>query len=229
MILKNLALATTFALLPAAAALAQNAVDLNSYKERYPTASAAERSELDKALAAEYAAVSAGWAATRGPVEGDVCTAASPSPVNPFTISSTTVGATNDYDIATVCGTGQTLFGGTGAALDRAYGVVTDQDCSVTVTADPTGATGWDLALYVLAAPGAACTALPSLADGQCITMDDNGGANITETVTFNATAGTQYFVIVDGFNAATGTYDLNIAGTGCNLVPVGLQTFSVD
>ena len=72
-------------------------------------------------------------------------------------------------------------------------------------------------------------TALPSLADGQCITMDDNGGANITETVTFNATAGTQYFVIVDGFNAATGTYDLNIAGTGCNLVPVGLQTFSVD
>lgn len=228
MILKNLVLAATFALLPAAAALAQNAVDLNSYKARYPTASPAERSELDKALAAEYATVSAGWVTPRGPVEGDVCTAANPTPVNPFTISSTTVGATNNYDIATVCGTGQTLFGGTGAGLDRAYGVVTDQDCSVTVSADPTG-TSWDLALYVLAAPGAACTALPSLADGQCITMDDNGGGDVTESVTFNATAGTQYFVIIDGFNANSGTYDLNISGTGCNLVPVGLQTFSVD
>lgn len=228
MILKNLALATTFALLPAAAALAQNPVDLDSYKARYPTATPAERSALDKALAAEYAAVSAGWAAVRGPVENDVCVPADPAPVNPFTISSTTVGATNNYDIATVCGTGQTLFGGTGASLDIAYGVVTDQNCSVTVNADPTG-TSWDLALYVLAAPGAACTQLPALADGQCITMDDNGGGDVTETVTFNATAGTQYFVIVDGFNTATGTYNLSITGTGCNLVPVGLQTFSVE
>ena len=67
------------------------------------------------------------------------------------------------------------------------------------------------------------------LADGQCVTMDDDGGGNITETVTFNATAGTQYFVIIDGFNTATGTFDLTITGTGCNLVPVGLQRYSVD
>ncbi|WP_257389178.1 hypothetical protein [Tahibacter caeni] len=226
MAVKSLALVAVALLLPCVVS-AQNASTSN-YKLRYPVASASERAALDQALAAEYAQVSATWPRPNGPVQGDTCTPASPTPVNPFTVSSTTVGATNDYDIATVCGTGQTLFGGTGASLDVAFGVVTDQNCSVTVTADPTGA-NWDLALYVLQAPGAACTALPSLADPQCTTMDDNGGANVTETVTFNATAGTQYFVIVDGFNTATGTFDLNITGTGCSLVPVGLQRFSVD
>lgn len=212
-------------LLPALAA-AQNTS--TTYKLRYPAASPTERASLDQALAAEYAQTSATWTRPNGPVQGDTCTPPSPTPVNPFTVSSTTVGATNDYDIATVCGTGQTLFGGTGASLDVTFGVVTDQNCSVTVTADPTG-TSWDLALYVLQAPGAACIALPSLADSQCVTMDDNGGGDVTETVTFNATAGTQYFVVVDGFNTATGTFDLTIAGTGCNLVPVGLQRYSVD
>lgn len=220
-----------FALVAASSFLAASAqaADTHTYKLRYPTASAAERVELDQALAAEYAQLSAAWGTTpRGPVQGDVCVPADPTPVNPFTVSSTTVGATNNYDIATTCGVTQTLFAGTGASLDVAFGVVTDQNCSVTVSADPTG-TNWDLALYVLQAPGAACTALPALADGQCITMDDDGASNTTETVTFAATAGTQYFVIIDGFNAATGTFDLTVTGTGCNLVPVGLQRFSVD
>lgn len=222
---KILALALTTALFPFTA-FAQSLGD--TYKAQYPTASPSERAALDQALAEEYAAVSATWPAPDGPVEGDLCTLPSPTPVNPFTVSSTTVGATNNYDIGTVCGTGQTLFGGTGASLDLAYGVTTDADCSVTVNADPTG-TSWDLALYVLQAPGAACTQVPTLADSQCVTMDDNGGGNITETVTFNATAGTQYFVIVDGFNTATGTFDLSITGTGCNLTPVKLQQYSID
>ncbi len=53
--------------------------------------------------------------------------------------------------------------------------------------------------------------------------MDDDGASNATETVTFNAVAGTQYFVIIDGFNAATGTFDLTVTHAGCNLVPVGV------
>jgi hypothetical protein len=216
------------ACLPCAAALAQSPVDIDGYKARYPTASATERAQLDLALAQEYARISAQWPQPRGPVQGDVCVAPSPGPVNPFTVSSTTVGATNNYDIATTCGVTQTLFAGTGASLDVAYGVVADQNCSVTVSADPTGA-NWDLALYVLAAPGATCTVLPALADPQCVTMDDDGASNTTETVTFNATAGTEYYVIVDGFNAATGPFDLTITGAGCNLVPVSLQKFSID
>lgn len=208
-------------------AFAQAGLDLNRYKQVYPTLSKSEKAAYESALQVQYNAAKQQWAIT-GPTQGDLCTTPSPTPVNPFLVSSTTVGATNNYDIATVCGTGQTVFGGTGASLDLAFGVTTDASCSVTVSADPTG-TNWDLALYVLAAPGAACTQLPSLADGQCITMDDDGASNTTETVTWAATAGTEYFVIIDGFNAATGTFDLTITGTGCNLVPVELQNFSID
>jgi hypothetical protein len=209
-------------------ALAQSTLDLSRYKELYPRLSSSERAAYDRALAADLSAARAQSQPILGPVQGDLCTAPNSTPVNPFIVSSTTVGATNNYDIATVCGTGQTLFAGTGAALEVAFGVVTDANCTVTVNADPTG-TSWDLAVYVLQAPGAACTQLPTLADGQCITMDDSGGGGVTEVVSWPATAGTEYFVIIDGFNAATGTFDLNISGAGCNLVPVELQGFSVD
>jgi hypothetical protein len=198
------------------------------YKDLYPNLSAAERATYEQALAAELKAAQARWNEPHGPVQGDVCTTPSPTPVNPFMVSSTTVGATNNYDIATNCGNGQTVFGGTGAALDVAFGVTTDANCTVTVTGDPTGA-NWDLAIFALQAPGAACTTVPTLADGQCVAMDDDGGGNITESMNWAATAGTEYFVIVDGFNTATGTFDLTITGTGCNLVPVELQKFSVD
>lgn len=217
------------ALLLAAAlpAFAQSNLDLDRYKELYPTLSKAEKAAYESALQVRYDAAKRQWTIT-GPVQGDLCTTPSPTPVNPFMVSSTTVGATNNYDIATVCGTGQTLFNGTGASLDLAFGVVTDANCSVTAVGDPTG-TNWDLAMFVLQAPGAACTQLPALADGQCVTMDDDGGGNVTETVTWAATAGTEYYVIIDGFNTATGTFDLTITGTGCNLVPVELQSLSVD
>jgi hypothetical protein len=226
--LPHVAIVAILTLAPIASASAQDQVDLETFKARYSSMSATEIAAHEAALAKALQAAQSSWARPKGPVQGDLCTAPSPTPVNPFTVSSTTVGATNNYDIATTCGVTQTLFAGTGAALDVAFGVVADANCSITAVADPTG-TNWDLALYVLQAPGAACTQLPALADAQCTTMDDDGASNTTETVTWAATAGTEYFVIVDGFNAATGTFDLTITGTGCNLVPVELQNFSVD
>lgn len=225
---KTTVLASVLALGIAALPAAAQTVDLSTFKARYSSMNSAERAAHEQALAAEYARVSATWNTERGPVQGDLCTAPGPGAVDPFVVSSTTVGAANNYDIATVCGTGQTLFGGTGASLDVAFGVITDGNCTVNVTADPTG-TNWDLSVFVLQAPGAACTQLPALADGQCITMDDNGGSNITELVSWAATAGTEYYVIIDGFNATTGSFDLTIDGDGCNLVPVELQGFSIE
>ena len=226
--LQHVALVATLALAPIASASAQNQVDLESYKARYSSMTPAEITAHEVALAKALQLAQSSWVRPKGPVQAHLCTAPAPGPVNPFAVSATTVGATNNYDIATTCGVVQTAFGGTGASLDVAFSVVTDADCSVTVSADPTG-TSWDLAMYVLQAPGAACTTVPTLADAQCVTMDDDGGGNITEAATFAATAGTEYFVIIDGFNAATGTFDLTITGTGCNLVPVELQNFSVD
>lgn len=121
------------------------------------------RTAHDEALPRQQATQNSIPPTPRGPVEGDLCVMPSASPINPFTTSSTTVGATNHYDIGTTCGTGQTLFPLTGASLDLAYGVMTDRDCTVTVVADPTGA-NWDLALYVLQAPFGSCILLPALA-----------------------------------------------------------------
>jgi hypothetical protein len=213
--------------LAASAATAQQ-LDLGRYKELYPSLSAAERARYERALAEEARAVAASTPAPLTPVAGDLCTPPTPTPeVLPYNFSGTTVGFANNYDIATNCGNGQTVFAGTGAALDVAYGITTSANCTLTVTGDPTGA-NWDMAIYVLQAPAAACTQLPALADPQCVGMDDDGGSNVTEVINFAATGGTEYFLVVDGFNAATGTFDISITGTGCTLVPVELQGFTV-
>jgi hypothetical protein len=168
------------------------------------------------------------------PIEGDLCTAPdATSTAPPFMVSSNTTGAANDYDLESPganadCGSGQTTFGGTGAANDLTYGLQVDVDCTLQIDADPTG-TSWDLALYVVQT---SCTPLPGFVNAECIALDDNGGSNVTETVTINATTGNTYFVIVDGFNTAVGTFDLTVSevgATGCNLVPVELTSFSID
>ena len=214
------------AALPSLAQPAQ--LDTSRYKELYPNLSAAERAQFEQAISAEQAAATALRPTTvDAPGQGDVCTLPTPTPVSsPWTVSATTVGFTNNYDIGTNCGTGQTVFTATGAAPDVAFGVFSDlKNCTATATVDPTGA-AWDAAIYVLQAAGAACTQVPTLADAQCVTMDDNGGGDVTETVSWPVSAGTEYYVIVDGFANAVGTFDLTL--TGC-IVPVELQSFSVD
>lgn len=214
--------------LTAVSALAQPAqLDTSRYKMLYPTLSAAERAQYERALAAELEAATALRPTTvHAPGPGDLCTLPTAAPVSsPWTVSATTVGTTNNYDIATTCGVAQTLFAGTGASLDFTFGVFSDQNCTATASVDPTGA-NWDVAIYVLRAVASACIQLPTLADQQCVTMDDDGAANTTESVSWPVIAGVEYYVIIDGFNAAVGTFDLTL--TGC-IVPVELQSFSVD
>ncbi len=82
-----------------------------------------------------------------------------------------------------------------------------------------------DLALYVTTD----CNAIQN----GCVGADDYGSFGETETVPFQATAGTPYFVVVDGFAGLSGGFDLSITemgAVGCQLVtPVELQGFSVD
>jgi hypothetical protein len=72
-----------------------------------------------------------------------------------------------------------------------------------------------DLALYVL---------YPDCDDvgGNCVIADDDGGAGVPESVTFDATSGQTYYVIVDGYGGNSGGYDLTISestSAGCQLV----------
>ncbi len=176
----------------------------------------------------------------------DICTAATPEidPALPYgPIADTTVGATDHFDLppdvaaptctaTTSCnGDGRpgslprgSIYTGTGLGPDRAWRIRTSANCNLTITMDPTGAQ--DLALIVYQAN---CSS--SLADCACV--DDTGRGGVAESVTLGAVAGTDYFIVVDGYSTGgppvSGPYTLQVAGTGCALVPVELQKFSVE
>lgn len=175
----------------------------------------------------------------------DTCTSAtfeiSTLPFNPA--PDTTVGMTDDYDLppvvvaptctasSTCTGTGGSapagaIYTGTGTGPDRAYRIRTSANCSLTISMDPTSTQ--DMALIVYQGQ---CSS--SLADCACVSDSGVGGG--VETVTLSAVAGTDYFIVVDGYSSGatppgpSGPFTLSVTGTGCTLLPVDLQKFSVN
>lgn len=168
---------------------------------------------------------------------GDTCAAATYEvgtlPWGPT--ADTTVGAVDDYDLppdvaAPTCtaptsctGAGPAgslprgaIYTETGTAPDRAFKIRTDANCDLTITMDPTGAEDLSLIVYE-----AACSS--NLAD--CVCVDDTGVGGVAESVVLNAVAGTDYFVVVDGYSTGgtppgpAGPFTVQIAGAGCQLV----------
>lgn len=177
----------------------------------------------------------------------DTCTAATHEidPTLPYgPIADTTVGAVNNFDLPmdivdptctapTPCTGGGppqvprgAIYTGTGTAPDRAWRIRTNANCSLTINMDPTST--HDLALIVYQA-----TCSSSLANCACV--DDTGVGGVAESVTLNAVAGIDYFIVVDGYSTngtlpgPSGPYTLQVTGSGCALVPVELQRFSVE
>jgi hypothetical protein len=157
----------------------------------------------------------------------------------------TTVGATDNYDLppdttaptctaASACtGAGPAgslprgaVYTGTGTGPDRAWRIRTDTNCNLTITMDPTGPQ--DLALIVYEST---CSSLLS----DCACVDDTGVGGVAESVTLSATAGTDYYIVVDGYSTGgtppgpAGSYTLHVTGTGCIICPVELQSFRLD
>jgi hypothetical protein len=181
----------------------------------------------------------------------DTCPLATPeSATLPFgPVADTTVGLTNDYEPATsptlTCsastpctgrptGRGE-VYVGTGWGPDKAYRIRTDANCTLTIDLNPTdtGATADDLSLLVFQAQ---CT--NDLVDCACASdsgfpsnPDPNGN---TEGVVLDAVAGTDYFIVIDGYSTAeappgdAGPFTLGITGSGCNLVTPPSQYFTV-
>lgn len=189
----------------------------------------------------------AGLDATRTP--GDICSAATyeigATPYGP--VADTTVGATDNYDLppdttnptctaaVTCTGTGPAgslprgaIYTGTGTGPDRGWRIKTNIACNLTITMDPTGAEDLALVTYL-----ANCTS--SLADCACVSDVGVGGA--AENVQLTTVAGTDYFVVVDGYSTGgtppgpSGPYTLGVTSTtvGCQLVPVELQGISIE
>jgi hypothetical protein len=184
-----------------------------------------------------------------GRTPADTCASATHElgslPYPPTPANDTTVGATDNFDLppdttaptctaASACtGAGPAgslprgaIYTGTGTAPDRGWRIRTDANCNLTINMDPTGAQ--DLALIVYEAT---CSSL--LSDCNCV--DDTGVGGVAESVVLTATAGQDYFILVDGYSTGgtppgpSGPYTLQITGTGCNLVPVELQNISID
>ncbi len=148
-------------------------------------------------------------------VPGDTCGAATNEVgALPYSDSGDTAPLANDYDIATAtCSLG---FDSTGP--DNVYRVRVDTTCDVLASLDSSGV--YDTVLW--AVTDCADT------DNTCVGADDSGEP---EEFTFTASAGTDYFVIVDGWSGQGGTYTLDISeatATGCVLVPVELESFNV-
>lgn len=209
--------------------------ELQAYKERLARAKAAGL--FDRAPA--------GPNASRTP--GDICSAATYEigalPYGP--VADTTTGATDNYDLppdttnptcaaaVTCTGAGPAgslprgaIYTGTGTGPDRGWRIRTSANCTLSISMTPTG--GDDLALLTYLAN---CSS--NLAD--CACASDTGVANGTETISLDAVAGTDYFVVIDGYSTGgtppgpDGPYTLTITGTGCSLVPVELQTISIE
>lgn len=156
---------------------------------------------------------------------GDTCDAATFEVGGlPYATAADTSAETDDFNLDQdgACAGPGNQFAGTGTGPDLAYLIQVDVTCDVSVTLTPDSTT--DLALYVV-------TDCADLA-ASCLGVNDAGSSGIAETVTFRATAQSEYFVIVDGWANDSGAFDLDITesgSTGCSLVPVEVQSFSVD
>ena len=148
-------------------------------------------------------------------------------------INDTSVGATDNFDLpadtvaptCTAAGTcagapsgAGSIYTGTGTGPDRGWRIQTSANCTLTLNMTSPA----DMALIVYLSQ---CSS--SLAD--CLCVDDTGFAGATETVTLTAIAGTTYFALVDGYNGGNAAYTFGVTGSGCTLVPVELESFTID
>jgi len=125
-------------------------------------------------------------------LNNDTCGGAIPIRAN-GTYTGTTTGRNDDYSAGTVC-----AFIGNSAAPDVVYSITARS--SGTITATLCGSS-YDTLLYVSTSCGQA--------DLAC--NDDSCG--VQSSVSFSTSAGTTYYIVIDGYSTASGSYTLNITG----------------
>ncbi len=134
--------------------------------------------------------------------DGDTCETAQLVADLPFTTSGSNASFNNDYWYST--GKCPPETGGYGkGSKDVVYAYTPQMSGSVNVQLT----SQFDSNLYVVTDCGAI--------DTSCVAGDEDACSNCTETVTFNATAGVVYYVIVDGYSNGSGTsgsYTLKIS-----------------
>ena len=140
------------------------------------------------------------FALRRGTPANDNCAGASVIESNrlPFTTTGTTFGAANDFNPGTPCLRSNQSASGRDVVFQ--FTSADSQNYDVTVT--PVG--NYDVTVYIV-------TSCPGL--GGCSSADV-GGDGEAESLRRNLTAGTTYFIIVDGFQADAGDFTISLIPT---------------
>jgi hypothetical protein len=140
--------------------------------------------------------------ATPPPPPGDTCADAIPVTSLPFTHASNTTDANNDYQFSSGACPGLSSSAGSGKDIVYALTAASTGPIRVQVTGT------WDRVLYVVTDCANVNTS--------CLIGNDAPSSG-TEMVTFNATAGTTYYIIVDGYGSSSaGAYEITIQEPPC-------------
>ncbi|MFT5432134.1 MAG: hypothetical protein ACI9OJ_002832, partial [Myxococcota bacterium] len=145
---------------------------------------------------------------------GQTCGASYVVTALPFSASDSTANATSDYGFAS--GECPGANGGGGASSDHAYAFTPIADGQYIVAL---AEAGFDSALYVLTDCADTATT--------CQGADDQFPGNGGESLTLDLTAGTTYYVIVDGWSNGSnvnGTYTLTVEAAPCAPSCTGLD-----
>jgi hypothetical protein len=134
-----------------------------------------------------------------GPINDTCATATVINPAQlPFVALGTTVGANNDLNPQTPC----LRSNQSGRGADVVYQFTSPDSQNYLVTVTPIG--NYDVTLYVTT---------NCATNTGCSSGDVNGGG-IAESVRRNFTAGTTYFIVVDGFGTDAGDFNITLEPT---------------
>ncbi|MEO8503969.1 MAG: hypothetical protein ABI609_08745 [Acidobacteriota bacterium] len=138
---------------------------------------------------------------------GDTCAAATfELGLLPISDIDTTIGRNDTNSHGGPCADGSTGVAGSAVGADLYYRIRPSASCTLQVTMNPVGTTPVkNLGLYI----ASDCAPLTA---SNCIAMDDNGGGGVTEVVTFAATAGTDYYILVDGTSADEDAFSMTVS-----------------
>lgn len=138
---------------------------------------------------------------------GDTCAAATHElGLLPHSDIDTTAGRADDNSYPGSCADASTGTPGNSAVgADLYYRIRTSASCTLQVSVNPTGLE--NLGLYI----ASDCAPLSAT---NCITMDDDGAGGVTEIVNFAATAGTDYYILIDGNSGDEGTTSMAISSS---------------
>ncbi len=146
-----------------------------------------------------------GGVCVEAPSEGDTCESAFVVDAAPFSATGDTTGANADYAYGDGECPGETSGWGA-ASADQVYTFTPTASALYTITLEADA--DFDSNLYVVSD----CGDIGS----SCLAADDAIGGGQTESVAVNLTAGTTYFIVVDGWSNASdiaGAYTLSIDG----------------